>query len=429
MTTTRPPRSKPESARADDRPVQDAITPNTGDQTELVLARSIGAFALLLIALALPDLLQVGSSRLGLEYVVFVVLIPVLTIATMIPKNRGGLRRMFAGTVAWMILLGFLLWHLGLIGNGLSPDARPWSWGIAGAGVGLAAVARNNKMAVGYGLLFSVLVLIIPLLPAGSARQWSDSWQDSLLTIAMTLVIVAPIWALRGAVGAQDRAAVEAVQKFAGAARLEAVSVERARLDALTHDIVLSTLIVASQATTRQVLDASRVAAVAALAQLESVKHDDGTSDGGTVTLAEWLGRLAGAVAGSAVVVESPVEGQPVPAVIPVPVARALNQSAAEAVRNAVKHAPGVAVRLRVEFPGHQIGRAALGLVVVEIEDDGPGFDVDAIPLERMGVKVSIMGRMHDAGGSARIISSPGAGTLVRLQWEQGRGGNGPHHQ
>lgn len=429
MTTTRLPRSKPGRAPTYLGNAPAAITPNTEDQTELVLARSIGAFALLLIALALPDLLQDGGSRMGLAYVVFVVLIPVLTLAAMVPKNRGGLRRLFAGTVAWMILLGFLLWHLGVIGNGLSPDARPWSWGIAGAGVGLAAVARNIKMAVGYGILFSVLVLIIPVLPAGTSRQWADSWQDALLTIAMTLVIVAPIWALRGAVRAQDRAAVEAVQKFAGAARLEAVSVERARLDALTHDIVLSTLIVASQATTRQVLDASQVAAVAALAQLEAVKHDDGTSDGGTVTLAEWRGRLAGAVAGSAVVIAEPAEGQPVPAVIPVPVARALNQSAAEAVRNAAKHAPGAPVRLRVEFPGHQPGSADLGHVVVEIEDDGPGFDVDAIPLERMGVKVSIMGRMHDAGGSARIISRPGTGTLVRLQWEQGRGDNGPHHQ
>ncbi len=406
-----------------------AITPNTEDQTELVLARSIGAFALLLIALALPDLLQGGGNRMGVDYVVFVVLIPVLTVATMVPKKRGNLRRLFAGAVAWMILLGFLLWHLGVIGNGLSPDARPWSWGIAGAGVGLAAVARNNKMAVGYGLLFSVLVFIIPVLPAGTSRQWADSWQDSLLTIAMTLVIVAPIWALRVAVRAQDRAAVDAVEKFAGAARLEAMSLERARLDALTHDIVLSTLIVASQASSQEVADAARVAAVAALAQLEAVAHDDGTSDGGSVTLDEWLGRLAGAVAGSAVVVEAPGEGKPVPASIPVTVARALNQSAAEAVRNAAKHAPGAGIRLSVHFPGHQPAGGELAHVVVEVEDSGPGFDVDAIPLERMGVKVSIIERMHGAGGSAQIISTPETGTLVRLQWRQGRGGHGPEDQ
>lgn len=412
-------------------PSRAAIKPNTVALTELVLARSIGVFALLLIGLALPDLLQTPGA--GPDYVVFVVLIPVLTIAAMVPRKRAVLRRYFAGTVAWMILLGFLLWHLGFIGNGLSPDARPWSWGIAGAGVGLAAVAKSIKMASIYGLMFSVLILFIPLLPAGSGRQWSDSWQDALLTLAMTAVIVAPIWALRRAVREQDEAAVDAVEKFAEAARSEAVSLERRRLDALTHDIVLSTLIVASQARTQEVVEASRRAAVASLAQLEAVKRDAGASARDHLTVHEWLGRLGDAVGSLGVQVAAPA-----PAgvrQIPLLVGRALSQAATEAVRNAVAHAPNAAVHVSVDFPGQRPGHEAAPVdveadgidadesdagtdtVVLVISDDGPGFELHAVPLERMGVRGSIIERMHQVNGSATVTSSPAGGTLVRLQW------------
>ena len=414
-----------------------AVKPNTVELTELLLARSISVFALLLIALALPDLLQGAGPKTRLDYMVFVVLIPVLTMATMIPRKRAGLRRFFAGTVAWMILLGFLLWHLGLIGNGLSPDARPWSWGIAGAGVGLAAVAKDIKMAGIYGLVFSVLILAVPLLPAGSGRHWSDSWQDALLTVAMTTVIVAPVWALRGAVLESDQAAVDAVEKFVEAARSEAVSLERRRLDALTHDIILSTLIVASQARTEEVVEASRRAAVAALAQLETVKHDAGTSSEDHLTVQEWLGRLGAAVGTMGVQLNVPECAPSGGQEIPLLVARALSQGAMEAVRNAAEHAPGAALHVGVGFPGRH-PRLGAGLtnsgtdleseiekVVVDIGDDGPGFDVDAVPLERMGVRLSIIDRMRQVGGGAEIISRPGGGTLVRLQWPWEGGARG----
>ncbi|MFP5017069.1 histidine kinase, partial [Paenarthrobacter ureafaciens] len=50
----------------------------------------------------------------------------------------------------------------------------------------------------------------------------------------------------------------------------------------------------------------------------------------------------------------------------------------------------------------------------VFIKDRGPGFDPDAVPEDRMGVKESIIGRMKRHGGTAAIISS-GDGTEVRL--------------
>ena len=55
--------------------------------------------------------------------------------------------------------------------------------------------------------------------------------------------------------------------------------------------------------------------------------------------------------------------------------------------------------------------------VVVTISDDGRGFDPERVPPGRHGVTGSIMTRMHDAGGTARIDTAPGTGTTVTLSW------------
>jgi signal transduction histidine kinase/phage shock protein PspC (stress-responsive transcriptional regulator) len=54
--------------------------------------------------------------------------------------------------------------------------------------------------------------------------------------------------------------------------------------------------------------------------------------------------------------------------------------------------------------------------VELYVRDRGPGFDVDGIPDDRMGVRQSIVGRMERGGGTATIRSTSDQGTEVRLQ-------------
>ena len=54
--------------------------------------------------------------------------------------------------------------------------------------------------------------------------------------------------------------------------------------------------------------------------------------------------------------------------------------------------------------------------VLIFIKDRGSGFDPTAVDPSRHGVRESIVGRMDRGGGSAEIISSPGAGTEIRLR-------------
>lgn len=53
------------------------------------------------------------------------------------------------------------------------------------------------------------------------------------------------------------------------------------------------------------------------------------------------------------------------------------------------------------------------GEVIFMVSDQGRGFDTSAIAPDRLGIRDSIIGRIEDVGGRARIWSSPGAGTSV----------------
>jgi len=50
------------------------------------------------------------------------------------------------------------------------------------------------------------------------------------------------------------------------------------------------------------------------------------------------------------------------------------------------------------------------------VTDAGRGFEVDAVGIERLGIKDSVVARLAELGGSARLFSSPGAGTTVLLE-------------
>ncbi|WP_344602708.1 PspC domain-containing protein [Streptomyces glaucus] len=87
-------------------------------------------------------------------------------------------------------------------------------------------------------------------------------------------------------------------------------------------------------------------------------------------------------------------------------------QAAREAMVNAAKYGgEGGAVQVYAEAEGRK--------VFVSVRDRGPGFDLDSIPADRMGVRQSIVGRMERNGGTARLRAVPGGGTEVELEMER----------
>jgi signal transduction histidine kinase/phage shock protein PspC (stress-responsive transcriptional regulator) len=87
-------------------------------------------------------------------------------------------------------------------------------------------------------------------------------------------------------------------------------------------------------------------------------------------------------------------------------------QAAREAMVNAAKYGgEGGAVQVFAEVEGKT--------VFVSVRDRGPGFDLDGIPADRMGVRESIIGRMERNGGTARLRAVPDGGTEVELEMER----------
>ena len=85
----------------------------------------------------------------------------------------------------------------------------------------------------------------------------------------------------------------------------------------------------------------------------------------------------------------------------------AVAAAAREALVNAAKFAPAAPIQLYAEASGERVS--------VFVRDRGPGFDPEAVPADRRGVRESIVGRMERHGGRAVVHSEPGEGTEVEL--------------
>jgi hypothetical protein len=104
----------------------------------------------------------------------------------------------------------------------------------------------------------------------------------------------------------------------------------------------------------------------------------------------------------------SATEGVDLPAAVAVAICRAVR----EALLNVARHAGVEAAAVRLEQHA--------GQVVVEVVDSGRGFDPAAVPAHHRGIELSLVDRMAMVGGRADLMSSPGAGTRVRLEWPDG---------
>jgi PAS domain S-box-containing protein len=132
--------------------------------------------------------------------------------------------------------------------------------------------------------------------------------------------------------------------------------------------------------------------------------------------LAQLLRQLGAALstrAGVAITVELDDSREDVVDALPIDVKVAIYRMAQEALTNAAKHAAArsITVRLRTRRTG--------GLVL-EIADDGRGFDPEAIPSGHLGLTM-LRERAQAVGASVRVQSRPGQGTRVVAEWRPNR--------
>ncbi|WP_306357845.1 MULTISPECIES: sensor histidine kinase [unclassified Nocardia] len=222
--------------------------------------------------------------------------------------------------------------------------------------------------------------------------------------------------AARGAAERVDRESAIAARRAAVAAAAQARDRERARFAALIHDAVLSTLLEASRAGTES--DVLRRQAERTLEQLEEVRGGERDPDLLDARSAVLFLRSAVQEVNPSIRFATRTWPGYDDLRMPVPTASTLAAALTEAVRNSLRHA---------SVPGREVRRTvtttiSAGSIRIVFTDDGAGFDLAAVSADRLGISMSILGRMRQlAGGSAFVESQPGEGTTVTLVW----GGDG----
>lgn len=286
----------------------------------------------------------------------------------------------------------------------------PWTWFLLNICTVAAVVGLPLPMQIAWAIGVPALFGAVRVVELGGSDLLAVVL-DVVFSLIVGAVLVALGWMLRGMARDIDSARVAAVEVFARAAEAEAEERERVAVAALMHDSVLAALIAASRAgSDREAALAAAMAqdALTRLADADRIGETGGPDPVPATVIAAELARACEALglepSWEVAIVPETVE-------VPGPVAGAIVQAAAQAVANAAEHARGCDLHLRVD--------ASARRVAVVVRDTGDGFDVGAVPDDRLGVRGSIIARMAAVAGRATVDSGR-AGTTVRLVWEAG---------
>ena len=257
---------------------------------------------------------------------------------------------------------------------------------------------------------FLYIVLLAPFLIAGYPAQDGLRLpaEEVMIYLVSSLGNMALLtWLLRQAQAldeADARRRALLIRLHTDASRARA----RRRADNFIHDRILSVLkVVPTESTEPAQL---RAGAREALADLDTAAAEPDAPVRSSELLAALTRRLR-TIGGDDVVISDSITKN---LNLPQEVARALVDAAAEALRNSLTHAAGPD---RGPVTRTAALRSAADGITITVSDDGCGFDPERAPISRHGVSDSIIARMRDAQGQARIDSSPGAGTTVTLSW------------
>ncbi|MFC5906921.1 PspC domain-containing protein [Streptacidiphilus monticola] len=341
-------------------------------------------------------------------------------------RVRQGLQQLFRGDpasadereraplLALIALAAGGLVLLDTIGGG---SQSPYVWPVLIAGAGVAVVWRQaddtrwarwlslgessrgtSALRLAAGVVLVAAGVVGFLVVSGSLGDFAKVFQAVLAVLAGVLLLAGPyllrMW-----------------QDLTTERRERIRAQERAEVAAHIHDSVLHTLTLIL----RNADDPKEVARLARAQERDlrqwlyrSSNGEAEAAEGAPDTLGESVRRVAAEV--------EDLHGVPVEVICvgECPMDEKLGaqlQAAREAMVNAAKYGGGEPVSVYAEVEGDTVW--------IFVRDRGPGFDLDAVPADRMGVRESIIGRMQRNGGHARVRPAPAGGTEVELEMER----------
>ncbi|MEN2738073.1 ATP-binding protein [Microbacterium sp. X-17] len=316
---------------------------------------------------------------------------------------------------ACVYLATLLVWPFVDVTPGYVPPETQWPFFLIDIAIAAAVVAFRLPLQITWAIAAPLLYGLARLVGAGFAPEaWLPIISEVSFALLLGGALVALAWTIRSAAGHVDAVRGEAVTSYARAAAEDASENERVTVAALMHDSVLGALLAAERAQTPREQALAVTMAREALAGLHKADADDGDVTDEIIDdtgVADQIQRALNDLGMDLTVRRESDGGAGVR--LSSRVARVIVLAAMQAIANAVQHAEaaGLAVTVRT--------RSAPAGVVVVVSDRGPGFDLDAVPADRLGVRGSIIARTASIGGHAHIQSGP-EGTVVTIEWESG---------
>lgn len=306
---------------------------------------------------------------------------------------------MFGLLAAWPLMIREVPIHDGTFYSFL--------WWALDTGWVAAAISFRLKWAISYYVVLITATQLMFYSPLGGSHSVIQVVTDGIFTILTNGSIAVIVLMLRNAANSTDKANAEAIQVAVLQARAEAESKERRRLDALIHDSVLTALISATNAKTAQ--EAKSAADLAASALGKLAKLEDNAVDVSPV----FCGDLFDSITSAAKRLDPELDARKdcqTQVIVKQEVSSALTEAILQGLQNSQLHAGPNAKRELILKSSHN----ELKLV---LKDNGKGFRPNRVPRGRLGIKNSIIGRVQSVGGVVHIVSSPGQGATVILEW------------
>ncbi|AHH20206.1 putative two-component system sensor kinase [Nocardia nova SH22a] len=382
------------------------------------LGLSIGVGGIIMGLAELPEIAEQARFAVGWWTPVAVVLafglFPVLALVSVSASPR--VIRLVSACAAMVYLAALASMTFAVDTHSIAATSV-WLYRILVLGVLTAALAWPVPIAIGYLLVGSAAVAATNIFLAEPFTAYSVASAWARAAGLSALFLWCAVSALRAGIRVDHRSE-EAGRQAAEAAAAVARDNESARFAALIHDAVLSTLLDASRGS--EPSDVLRRQAEHTLEQLDEIRVESGGPGVLDASAAVHFLRVSVHEVNPGVRFATRTWPGFDDLRMPAAAARTVAAALAEAVRNSLRHA---------SVPGRPVARTvtctiSAGSIRVIFADDGAGFDVGAVSADRLGISVSILGRMRQLpGGAGFVESQPGEGTTVTLVW----GGDGEY--
>ena len=379
-------------------------------QVEKVMSRSVAGFGIVFGAQAIPSVL----SQLGEAYPLWLwIVIPALFSTLVVVAILSGVQfwvRESQGVFALVYLAALVSWPFAVLPGAEVTTGAHWLWYLMTVATAMAAISFNAVFGTIYLVLIPTIYFVVRITPDGGGAVWHAALIEAVYAFILGAAVLILAIMLRVAASNVDSAQATALDRYGRAVRAHATEVERVQVDSIVHDSVLTTFLSAARAFTPEAEALAATMAGNAMGHLKEaalVLPDDPSM----VRVSTLVQRIVASSRELAGPFEAHLKSLGTRS-IPAAAAEAVHAAAVQSMVNSLQHAGDYGVERWIS--ARAVSPAGVEVV---IGDTGAGFDLSGGPSERIGVRVSIVERMTNAGGRVVIKTAPSEGTTVTIRW------------